>query len=438
MIGALAMTSVSHALTRGAEHHAGRPVAGIWDAELTCPGGAIEFELALAPPQRAMSEDDPAASEPRGEPGSEWWATIRNGEETIRVPEVRIEDDRVRLEFTHYGSAVTARISADGRTLEGRWKRRRGVDRWTEMPFRAVWSRSGLERPTESTDVELPPERATVHGRWSVDFSSSDERAVGIFGEDPRGRGRGLVGTFLTTVGDYRFLGGRAENDGRTLRLSVFDGAHAFLFIARLEDDDTLVGDFWSRDVWHETWTARRDPDAALPDGFGLTAWNEAADLGALRFPTPEGELVALDDPRLGTGPRIIEVFGTWCPNCNDATEYLVELHRRFGSRGLSITGLAFEYTGDFEIDAERVRAYRTHHGIEFPLLVAGVADKSKASEALPILDRVRAYPTMIFMDREGAVRAIYTGFNGPATGELHERLRDDVERVIESMLTDR
>ncbi|MFK7958989.1 MAG: TlpA disulfide reductase family protein [Phycisphaerales bacterium] len=460
---------LSHVLVAAASADAPAPAPGVWAAQLECPGGPIEFEFELRPvPADAAADPGPAGRAPvatqRG-----WRAWLRNGRETVAVPSVVVAGNELRMDFTQYGSEIIARTGDDAQTLRGQWQRRRGSDTWTRMEFSATWQGPPTRTTPAGNATTIAPAAATstrgatsgssgtssgtsngtpdnapantpadaFAGTWSVDFSSSDELAVGVFERVP-GSANGLTGTFLTTVGDYRFLGGRVDADGQTMRLSVFDGAHAFLFVATRHAGGGLRGDFWSRDAWHETWTATRDDDAALPDGFGLTAWNADVDLGSLRFPTPDGELVALNDPRFAGRPRIIEIFGTWCPNCNDATEYLVELHERYADRGLSILGLAFEYTGDPAIDAERVRAYRAHHAIEFPILIAGTADKAKASAALPIVDRVRAYPTMIFMDAGGAVRAIYTGFNGPATGDLHGKLREDFERIIESMLAPR
>ena len=96
----------------------------------------------------------------------------------------------------------------------------------------------------------------------------------------------------------------------------------------------------------------------------------------------------------------------------------LVELDHAYRQRGLSILGLAFELTGDLERDTRQVWQFAEHHGVEFPLLVAGVSDKQEASRTFPLIDRVRSYPTTIFMDGEGRVRAVYQGYSGPAAGE--------------------
>ena len=130
-------------------------------------------------------------------------------------------------------------------------------------------------------------------------------------------------------------------------------------------------------------------------------------------------------------------MFGSWCPNCHDEAPYLAELHRRYKDRGLSILALAFELTGDLERDTRQVEIYKRRYGIEFPVLVAGLADKKEASKAFPLLDRVRSYPTTVFMDADGRVRAVHTGFAGPATGKEHAKLRAEFERLIEELLGD-
>ncbi|MFQ5502223.1 MAG: TlpA disulfide reductase family protein, partial [Phycisphaerae bacterium] len=271
-----------------------------------------------------------------------------------------------------------------------------------------------------------------IAGRWKVRFSRSDEPAVGIFDQRPDGA---VEGTFLTTTGDYRFLAGRYEA-GR-LRLSCFDGAHAFLFDASIQPDGSLMGDFQSRDTWHETWTATRDDKVALPDGFKLSRATDRPSLENLKFRDLSGTLRSPADAAFAGTVRIIEVFGSWCPNCHDASAYLSELDHKYRDRGLSILGLAFEVTGDFERDARQVRRFIRRHGIEFPVLLAGLSDKKEASKALPFLDQVRAYPTTLFLKADGTIQAVYTGFSGPATGEEYQGLRRKFEKLIETMLTD-
>jgi len=391
---------------------------GVWRAWLESPGGDLPFELVFkereADPENGRREYD---------------AWIINGAERIAVPVVTVEAERVILDIDYYDSRIIAKTANGATELDGVWKKKGRGDTVTEMTFHAVAGRHPRFLPP--VDRALSSDHR-IDGRWIVHFSGDDAPAVGVFETKPDGT---ATGTFLTTTGDYRFLAG--DYDGRRLRLSAFDGAHAFLFLAQRNVDGSLRGDFWSRDTWHETWTATRDPKVTLPDAFSQTKRKDTVDLSALVFPDVDGVRRSLADPALAGKARIIEVFGSWCPNCHDASNYLVELQRRYGDRGLSIVGLAFELTGDFERDARQVRIYGKRHGITYPVLIAGLADKATVSESFPLIDELRSYPTTVFLDGSGSVRAIHTGFSGPATGNAHRQLRARFESIIEELLSE-
>jgi len=382
------------------------PAAGAWRAWLTGPGGELPFELELAP-------------DPDG-----WSAVIVNGIERIDVPRVELTDGTLTLGFDHYGSAITANVSDGGRRLDGEWSRTSLGGNSTRMTFRATAG----EAPRFPGDP--PKGAASISGRWRVRFESDELDAVGIFEQAADGS---VTGTFLTATGDYRFLAGRMESND--LSLSCFDGAHAFLFRAELQADGTLAGGFWSRDSWHENWTAKLDSQAEIDDPYAQTRIVDGIDVAALRYPDLDGDLRSLDAPELMGEAQLLVVFGSWCPNCNDCTDDLVRLDRRYRSRGLSIVGLAFEMTGSPDLDRAQVRRYVSHHGIEYPVLLAGTADKQQASEAFPLVDRIRAFPTLIFRDRRGEVRAVYSGYSGPATGEAYERQLEGFEQILEELL---
>lgn len=386
---------------------------GRWRAWLDSPGGDLPFSLEL------KRENDA------------WSATIRNGAERIDVPVVAIERGELTLGIDYYDSSITARVSHNGTRLDGHWKKKGRGDQWSTLPFHAesgVTNRFG-NIPRRGANP-VPRACNTIAGRWSVEFERSDEPAIGLFDQNEDGT---VTGTFLTTTGDYRFLEGRY--DSGLLRLSAFDGAHAFLFRAACQVDGTLTGDFWSRDAWHESWTARRDPNAALPDAFTMTKPTGRVDLTQLRFPDVDGVERSLSDARFSGKAYIIDIFGTWCPNCFDASNYLNELHARYHTRGLSIVGLAFELTGDFARDARQVKRYAARHNIAYPILIAGDSVRERVAQRVPVIDQLRAYPTLIFIDARGNIRGVYTGFAGPATGDAHAKLRRDIESLVESML---
>lgn len=409
---------------------------GPWSAWLETRGGRLRFELELGVDANTATT-----------------AAVLNDQERLPVTRVSWSRDKreLVLDFDPYDSRITATAAEDGVSLEGLWRKRRGPDKWTELRFGA-----SAVRPTEHDDDRVPvdsrlnaacgeiqPANGGFFGSWAVSFASDPTPAVATFDPVyvscgfPVAPSKRFAGTILTTLGDYRYLSGRFAFESEQIEFSCFDGAHAFLFKAQLLEDGSLAGDFWSGDSWHDTWTAVRDDDAALPDPFGLTTTREGVKLDELAFPDLDGVVRKLGDAQFAGKARVVQLFGTWCPNCNDETRYLAELHERYGARGLSILGLAFELTGDFARDAGQVRKYAAHHQIRYPLLVAGVSDKQKASERFPLLDKVRAYPTTLFVDSKGVVRAVHQGFSGPATGSAHKKLREDFERLIETLLAE-
>ncbi len=385
--------------------------AGIWTAGLTIESDEetgeprlIEFGLEL------IHEN------------GNWSGFVLNGAERIEIPEVMFEDDAGSIHFTHYDSRIAFNFDTEIDSLTGIWRKRRGPDEVVEMPFAAVRT-----QPAE-------PERAheSFVGRWNMDFESSDDPSVGIFSALEDGR---VAGTFMTTTGDYRFLDGAVSD--HKLVLCCFDGAHAFRFEAAMDGDDVMTGDYRSSNTWHETWSAVRNDAAELPDAFTQTVVADASGLSELSFPDLDGNPTPLNDPAFAGKARIIYVFGSWCPNCHDAAAYMAELQEEYGDRGLSIPGLAFELTGDHERDSLQVRRYLERHKTDYPVLIAGLADKVKASESFPVLDRIRSYPTTIFIDGKGEVRAVHTGFTGPATGPAYDELKSKFESLIEAMLED-
>ncbi len=391
----------------------------LWDAWLDGPGGRIEFKLSVEDVNGTLQ-----------------FALLNGGKNVDVTPIERWErtPKGVALHIDSYDSHIEiTKLDAHG-ALDGTWRKRRGADQWIEMPMHGVGSGEMVPDGAHFPMPHGPGTPPAIEGRWQVKFSSLDESSVGVFAMSFEDQ---VAGTFLTTLGDYRYLAGEHARADESWRLSCFDGAHAFLFSAKQLEDGTLSGDFWSGDKWHETWTAKRDDNAQLPDPFGLTKSNANVDLARLIFTTIDGAKISLADPKFAGKARILQLFGTWCPNCNDEAEYLRELDKRYRSKGLSIVGLGFELTGDAPRDLGQLKLFAARHKLEYPLLLAGKSDKAEASKAFPLLDQVRAFPTTIFLHADGRVRAVHQGYSGPAAGAEHQKLRDDFERLIAELLAE-
>lgn len=395
----------------------GRSLVGEWRAVLESPGGELPFALLI-----------------QEQANGQLYAYVTNGDERVPFSSVSFEDGQVELAFAWYDGEITAELDASGDTMSGRWRKTASAGD-SVLLFHA--RRGNVERFRPLAETGLSPGDANaipdLSGEWAVQFTDEDgtEPAQGEF----RQSGEKVTGTFLTPTGDYRFLEGSFE-DG-VLRLSTFDGAHAFLFTARADSEGELSGDFWSRDSYHATWTAHRraEGEEVLPDGWTLVGVNNEESRFAFAFDDSNGVRVTNDDARFDGKVLVVTLFGTWCPNCNDEAPLLAEWYRRYNADGLEIVGIAFEFTGNVERDRRQIDRYAERHGIEYPLLLGGTSDKIDAAAALPDVDIVIAYPTTIFVGRDGTVRKIYSGYSGPGTGEHHDQLLAEFEAILKTLL---
>ncbi len=351
-------------------------------------------------------------------------AWFSNGIERVEVGEVTIAGGDYRLRFPAFNNALVLERQGD-RLVGTLTLTKRGYEQ--HLPVEA--------EPDPGYRFSADPRpQIDVTGRWEVTFfdeEGNEGSAVGEFDQ----QGSVLTGTFLTPTGDYRYLAG--EVDGRTMKLSTFDGAHAFVFVATMDEFGVLTGDFWSGSRWHETWTARRNFDARLPDAFELTHLKPGFESIEFTFPDLNGDPVSLADPQYRDKVVLVNLSGSWCPNCADEAEFLSRYYRENRDRGLEIITLLFEHVKDFDAAAVLGRELVAKHGIEYDVLVAGYSDKTKAAEALPMLNHVLAYPTLIFVDRAGKVREIHTGFSGPGTGSHYLDFIEDFNALLEELLAE-
>ena len=344
---------------------------------------------------------------------------LRNGEERILLDSIYLSGDSLKVPMHIFDTEILARV--DGDRWEGRW--RKNYRDGYEIPFAATRGEHYLFAKSKADPA------TDFSGRWAVQFADDSLRSVGEFEQE----GAQLTGSFLTSTGDYRYLAGNVLGD--QMLLSAFDGEHAFLFDAKQQKDGTLQGDFWSGQNYHTTWTAERNDDATLADADQLTYLKKGYDRLAFTFPNLEGEPVSLDDPQYKNQVVIVQLFGTWCPNCLAETRFLTSWYDQNKDRGVAIIGLAYEQKDDFDYAAGRVQKMVNRLGVDYDFLIAGTADKAAASQTLPMLNRVMSFPTMITIGRDGQIHHIHTGFSGPGTGEYYEDFVAEFEERMEALL---
>jgi thiol-disulfide isomerase/thioredoxin len=349
--------------------------------------------------------------------------TIRNAEEEIRVDEISRFGDSLFIRMPVFDSEFRCKRTGD--RLEGRFFNRARKEK-NIFPF---YAERGLsyrfsDRP-ERTDKNIT-------GRYKLIFDGEEEEskeAVGIF----RQEGNRVTATMLTTTGDYRYLEG--EVGGNRLWLSAFDGFHLFLFTAIIKDDSLLHGEFFSGKHWHDTWTGFKDEHATLLSPDSLTAMRSEEEKFDFTFPDENGNVVSLSDARYRDKAVIVQLMGTWCPNCLDESRFLSEWYNHRRDPRIEVVALDFERISDTATAYKNIRRLRNQIGITYPVLFAGSSDKKEAALAMPMLNRIFAYPTTIFLNKEKKVVRILTGFNGPATGEEYEKFKEEFVELVNLMV---
>ncbi len=357
--------------------------------------------------------------------GEGYRAYLRNIDERILLDEITFSSDSVYMTLHVFDADLRAKIEGD--RLTGTFYKKYAPD--FSMPFSATFGEE--YRFVKNTELAATPDYS---GKFQLEFKPDKGEpyaSVGIFIQ----KGNYLTGTFLTPMGDYRFIDGNVV-DGR-MTISTFDGNHAFLFVASLSGD-SLKGDYYSGKSAHEVFYGVRKPDAKMPDPESLTFLKEGYDRIDFTFPDVHGNPVKPTDERFRSKVLILQIFGTWCPNCMDETKFLSQWYRDNHDRGVEILGLAYERKPDFKYASERVIKMKQKFEVPYDFVIAGINNKEEAAKTLPMLNRVLAFPTTIIIGRDGKVKRIHTGFEGPGTGIYHERFKERFNQLINELLSDK
>lgn len=345
--------------------------------------------------------------------------TVLNAEERLSLDEIYITGDSVRIVMHIFDTELRAKIK-EGR-LEGYFIK--NYDPVTKLPFYATYGDDFRFAYNAQTELNFS-------GKYSLEFQSETEKyvAVGIFKQTYAH----VTGTFLTPTGDYRYLQGEVVDD--QLLLSAFDGNHAYVFSAHFEGD-SIKGNFYSGKTGFETWKGIRNEKATLPDSESLTYLKPGYEKLEFSFPDVNGNKISPSDDKFRNKVVILQLFGTWCPNCMDETKFLTQWYEQNKDRGVEILGLAYERKDDFEYASNRVTKMKEKLKVGYEFVIAGTFDKDKASASLPALNRVLAFPTTIFIGRDGKVKHIHTGFSGPGTGIYYEQFKERFNQVVNELL---
>jgi thiol-disulfide isomerase/thioredoxin len=352
-----------------------------------------------------------------------------NGEERIRAEHITIgrdpatARDTILIEFPVYDTYISALYEND--VLEGEW-----VVNYKDnyrIPFVAHFGQGyRFTQLRKTPDMDLS-------GKWEVNFGLDTDAPYPAVGEF-RQEGNQLYGTFLTETGDYRFLEGTVQAD--KFYLSCFDGSHAFLFEGKILPDSTLIGSFRSGSHHRSTWEGKRNDEARLADPHLLTTVTDDQPLN-LSLEDPDGNLVSLDDEAYAGKVKVVQIMGTWCPNCRDETDFLNAYQKAHPGEELAFLAVAFERYPEKEKAMEALRRFSQNMQLGYPIVLGGTSNKQDAGKVFPMLSGIKAYPTLLLLDRQNRIRRIHTGFSGPATSE-YARFQEEFDRYLQQLLAEK
>jgi thiol-disulfide isomerase/thioredoxin len=282
-----------------------------------------------------------------------------------------------------------------------------------------------------SADLSTP--LVDLSGKWKVLFqpgTPNEEMLVGVFEQK---MGNWVYGSFLSETGDYRYLHGNAANG--KLHLQTYTGYWAFVVEAELKGSNEMTGVFYSGGKSSSPFKAIKDETVQLRDEAELTYLIKRDERVVLNnLIKLNGRKTNLDLSKNGQ-LTLIQIMGTWCPNCIDEANLLKELHATYGKQGLEIIALGFEVGTDTKKQRSRLKRFVKDLQVNYPVYLAGTSSKEAAAAYFPMLNGIMSFPTSILVDEQGKIIAIHTGFSGPATGAAYTELVNKYKQEIENAL---
>lgn len=154
-------------------------------------------------------------------------------------------------------------------------------------------------------------------------------------------------------------------------------------------------------------------------------------------FKDLEGKPVSLADDRFKGKVVILQLMGSWCPNCMDETAFLSEYYRKNKDRGVEIIALAYELSTDEDWSRKSLQRFQARFNVQYPMLNTGVTvgDPQRTEKTLPLLTGIKVFPTTVILDKNGVISDIGTNFYGPGAGEYHLQYKAHFEKTINALL---
>lgn len=354
--------------------------------------------------------------------------TLLNGSRRDDFHVKQLSEDSVFIKMNTYDAALVAKIHEDG-SLSGVYKSLVPNFRGNFLPFTAEYGKT-------YRFVEPSKEQKANHnlsGKWAIKISSKEPVAdqVAIFEQ----KGNKLKGVFLKVTGDTRELEGIVQGDEFTL--TGFSGPSPWLIRGKINPDKSISGEVGLGIYNNVKFEGVKDSKAELPDPYVLTYLKPGYEKLDFKLPDLNGKLVSLSDEKYKGKVVIVEIIGTWCPNCTDQTQFLSPWYKANKDRGVEAVAVGFEQKDDLEYAKYTLGKLRDKYDIQYDILFGGIADKKVASEKFEALNKMIAFPTTIIIGRDGKVKQIYTGYTGEVTGKYFKKYAKKWNKDLDKLINE-
>jgi thiol-disulfide isomerase/thioredoxin len=383
----------------------GQSVAGTWDATVTVNNVSVPFRI----------EIDGI--------GAEVHSYFFNGDDRVNPSNSgTFQNGSLVLTFDSYATKLEATLN--GGILSGTY----GGGSGSAYAFEA-------KRHDPSLAATADQHAPDISGLWEIQVKSPKGESAWHFVVNQSGAK--VDAAILRVDGDTGTLSGNYK--AGKFALSHFTGERPLYVEVTPQPDGSLQLQIAS---FHDTQTrvALRSAEArarnlAPPDDpMQHTKVKDPSQPLRFSFPDLNGRIVSNTDDRFQGKVVLVNITGSWCPNCHDEAPFLEELYKKYHAQGLEIVALDFEQREQLQ-SLSRARAFIKRYGIEFTYLIAG--EPSQVSEKIPQAENLNAWPTTFFVGRNGLVRSIHTGFTSHASGELDSHLKDSVRNEIAQLLSE-
>jgi len=147
------------------------------------------------------------------------------------------------------------------------------------------------------------------------------------------------------------------------------------------------------------------DPEGDLP---GQILSFETTDI--------DGNVVTSADLFRDNQVTMVNLWGTWCPNCVGEMAELAEMHTRLREKGCGIVGVERERV-PIDTMTDEIRAFLEEKGINYPNVIWPGDNE--------ILKQVGGFPTTFFVDSEGRILTY------PITGAKVDQYEATVDQLL-------